>query len=114
MGCWHWDLNLGQLPGYASGHVQMNLGEEVCAGGPDPVDPLCLDPLDVVVNMVGRVGLGWGEPLRSQLGSQLEVGCGGDSLGQHGRGWSVTRRQGTWTAVMGQGSGPAWGRGDLA
>lgn len=52
----------------------MNLGEEVCAGGPDPVDPLWLDPSDVVMNMVGCVGLGWGEQLRSQLGSQPEVG----------------------------------------
>lgn len=39
------------------------------------MDALWLDPLDVVVNMVGRVGLGWGEQLRSQLGSQPEVGC---------------------------------------
>lgn len=42
-----------------------------CAGGPDPAGPVWLDPLDVVVKMVGRVGSGWGE----QLGSQPEVGC---------------------------------------
>lgn len=51
--------------------MQRKLGDEVCAGGPDPVDPVWLDPLGVVVKMVGRVGSGRGE----QLGSQPEVGC---------------------------------------
>lgn len=101
MGCWHWDLNSGQrLMGCAFGSMQRKLSEEVCRGA-RPCGPRVAGPPRRCRQDGGTCGFGLGRAAGVTARGGLH-GLGGDTLDQHGRGWSMTCRQGAW-AVMGMG-----------